>query len=151
MRSPSRQVAAGPGVRPRTLPRHLAALILIAILSVTGCAAAPSSTAPAPGEYTVAVSLSGGSGKASVKSPAKLMVTADKMTAQLVWSSPNYTWVEVDGTRYRPTSGPGENSTFEIPVELDVDIKIRAETVAMSRPHTIEYTLRLDASTIKAA
>ena len=42
------------------------------------------------GDYTIAVSLSGGSGRASVESPAKLVVSGETRTAVIVWSSPYY-------------------------------------------------------------
>ncbi|MBE6473885.1 MAG: hypothetical protein E7Z99_10095 [Coriobacteriaceae bacterium] len=108
-----------------------------------------SSGAVADGEYTIGVTLSGGSGKATVESPAKLMVSGDKMIAVIVWSSPNYDLMVVDGEQYLPVPRAG-NSTFEIPVSaLDKDIAIQAETTAMSEPHMIDYTLRFDSSTIK--
>jgi hypothetical protein len=59
--------------------------------------------------------------------------------------------MEVDGKEYYPVSGE-EYSTFyiEIPA-LDTDIPILAETLAMSEPHLIEYTLKFDSATIKEA
>lgn len=54
----------------------------------------------------------------------------------------------VDGVDYAPVNDGG-NSTFEIPVTLDEDIAVSAETVAMSTPHTIDYTLHFDSSTMK--
>ena len=52
----------------------------------------------------------------------------------------------VNGVDYTPVNDGG-NSTFEIPVTLDEDIAVSAETVAMSTPHTIDYTLHFDSST----
>mgnify|MGYP007066996008 CR=1 FL=1 len=70
---------------------------------------------PADGEYSVSVTLEGGSGRATVESPAALTVADGKMTATIVWSSPNYDYMVVDGEKYLPTNTEG-NSTFEIPV-----------------------------------
>lgn len=96
---------------------------------------------PADGEYTCNVTLEGGSGKATVESPAALSVADGKMTATIVWSSPNYDYMIVDGEKYLPTNTEG-NSTFEIPVAaLDTALVVTADTVAMSTPHEIEYTL----------
>ena len=96
---------------------------------------------PADGEYTCNVTLEGGSGKASVDSPAALTVADGKMTATIVWSSPNYDYMIVDGEKYLPTNTEG-NSTFEIPVAaLDTALSVTADTVAMSQPHEIEYTM----------
>ncbi|MDR1236923.1 MAG: hypothetical protein LBK28_01635 [Propionibacteriaceae bacterium] len=130
---------------------YWAAVALAALLALAGCAGPAPDSPPAPGEYTVEVALTGGTGRANVRSPARLIVTAGTMTAEIVWSSPYYTYLEVDGTRYHPTSPAGENSAFELPVTLDTDIAISAETTAMSRPHVIDYTLRLDSQTLQRA
>ena len=96
---------------------------------------------PADGAYTAAVVLEGGSGRATVDSPAALTVAEGKMTATIVWSSPNYDYMIVDGEKYLPTNTEG-NSTFEIPVAaLGTPLTVTADTVAMSKPHEIEYTL----------
>ena len=96
---------------------------------------------PADGEYTCNVTLEGGSGRATVESPAALTVADGKMTATIVWSSPNYDYMIVDGEKYLPTNTEG-NSTFEIPVSaLSAPLSVTADTVAMSTPHEIEYTL----------
>lgn len=100
---------------------------------------------PADGSYTCEVTLEGGSGRATVDSPAALTVADGKMTATIVWSSPNYDYMIVDGEKYLPTNTEG-NSTFEIPVSaLGVPLSVVADTVAMSTPHEIEYTLTFSA------
>ena len=100
---------------------------------------------PADGSYTCEVTLEGGSGRATVDSPAALTVADGKMTATIVWSSPNYDYMIVDGEKYLPTNTEG-NSTFEIPVSaLSVPLSVVADTVAMSTPHEIEYTLTFSA------
>ena len=96
---------------------------------------------PADGTYTCDVTLKGGSGRATVDSPATLTVADGKMTATIVWSSPNYDYMLVGGEKYLPTNTEG-NSTFEIPVAaLDTPLDVVGDTVAMSTPHEIEYTL----------
>ena len=106
---------------------------------------------PADGSYTCEVTLEGGSGRATVDSPAALTVTDGRMTATIVWSSPNYDYMLVDGEKYLPTNTEG-NSTFEIPVTaLDTPLDVVGDTVAMSTPHEIEYTLTFaSASLIEA-
>ena len=100
---------------------------------------------PADGSYTCEVTLEGGSGRATVDSPAALTVADGKMTATIVWSSPNYDYMIGDGEKYLPTNTEG-NSTFEIPVSaLGVPLSVVADTVAMSTPHEIEYTLTFSA------
>ena len=104
---------------------------------------------PVDGSYTCEVTLEGGSGRATVESPAALTVADGKMTATLVWSSPNYDYMIVDGEKYLPTNTDG-NSTFEIPVAaLDTALTVTADTVAMSTPHEIEYTLTFAADSLK--
>lgn len=102
------------------------------------------------GAYTCEVTLTGGSGRASVTSPAEVIVEGGKMTATVVWSSKNYDYMEVDGVRYLPVQEEG-NSTFVIPIVLDTDMAVSAETLAMSQPHVIDYTLRFDGRTLKSA
>ena len=100
---------------------------------------------PADGSYTCEVTLEGGSGRATVDSPAALTVADGKMTATIVWSSSNYDYMIVDGEKYLPTNTEG-NSTFEIPVAaLGTPLSVVADTVAMSTPHEIEYTLTFSA------
>ena len=107
--------------------------------------------APADGSYTCAVTLEGGSGRATVESPAALTVADGTMTATIVWSSPNYDYMLIDGEKYLPTNTEG-NSTFEIPVTaLDTALAVTADTVAMSTPHEIDYTLTFDSATLTAA
>ena len=113
-------------------------------------AAAPAEL-PADGSYTCAVTLEGGSARATVDSPAALTVADGTMTATIVWSSPNYDYMLIDGEKYLPVNTDG-NSTFEIPVAaLDTALAVTADTVAMSTPHEIDYTLTFDSATLAAA
>lgn len=103
------------------------------------------------GNYTAEVVLEGGAGKASVESPAKLEIKEGKVTAELIWSSPNYDYMVVDGEKYEMTNTEG-NSTFEIPVSaFDTVLEVKADTVAMSEPHEIDYTLQFDSASIEKA
>lgn len=101
------------------------------------------------GMYTSEVTLSGGSGRASIESPASITAEGGKMSATIIWSSSNYEYMLIDEVYYYPINKTG-NSTFEIPVSMDKDIEVTAQTVAMSTPHEINYTLRLDSSTLKS-
>lgn len=96
---------------------------------------------PMDGEYTINVALEGGSGRASVQSPAELTVQNGQMTVKIVWSSKNYDLMIVDGQEYTPTY-ENELSCFTIPVSaLGTPLPVQAETTAMSQPHMIDYTL----------
>ena len=119
------------------------------VVSVRNAVQQAGTAAPADGTYTCEVTLEGGSGRATVDSPAALTVADGKMTAAIVWSSPNYDYMLVDGEKYLPTNTEG-NSTFEIPVAaLDTALDVIADTVAMSTPHEIEYTLTFDSASLK--
>ena len=99
------------------------------------------SEVPADGSYTVETVLQGGSGKASVQSPARLTVENGAMTATVIWSSKNYDRMIVNGQEYTPTYENGL-SCFTIPVSaLGTPLPVQAETTAMSQPHMIDYTL----------
>lgn len=100
------------------------------------------------GSYTVEVTLSGGSGRASVVSPCKVMIADGQATATIIWSSPFYEYMLIGQTRYEPVQEDG-NSTFEIPVLLDEDMAVSASTIAMSQPHLVDYTLYFDSKTLK--
>ena len=103
------------------------------------------------GDYTAEVTLTGGSGRATVDSPAAISIKGDKATATIVWSSPNYDYMIVDDQKYEPVNKDG-NSTFEIPVSaFDTELAVTADTTAMSTPHEIDYTLDFDSSTLKEA
>ena len=104
---------------------------------------------PQEGRYTCEVALSGGSGRAGVTSPAKLVSDGKTLTATIEWSSPNYEYMIVDGTQYDPIQTEG-NSTFEIPVTLDTVLAVSASTVAMSQPHLVDYTLYFDSASLAA-
>jgi sirohydrochlorin cobaltochelatase len=96
----------------------------------------------------IEVKMEGGSGKASIQSPAQLTYKDGGDYAEIIWSSPNYAYMIVDGAEYLPINTEG-NSTFIIPVILDKDMKVTACTTAMSAPKEIEYVLHFDSASIK--
>lgn len=111
----------------------------------------PAAVELADGEYEIAVSLAGGSGKASVASPAVLIVKGGRAYARIAWSSSNYDYMLVGGEKYLPVSTEG-GSVFEIPVAaFDEEVPVAADTTAMSAPHEIEYTLTFASDTIAGA
>ncbi len=108
--------------------------------------------------YSCQVSLEGGSGKATVDSPAEVVVTAGSKTVKLVWSSSHYDYMLVSDVRYDNEAAPDEKSVFTIPFEeFDTAFTVIGDTTAMSTPHEIEYTLTVyspdsvDQPTSKAA
>lgn len=100
------------------------------------------------GTYTVEVTLTGGSGRAFVESPCKVVIADGQATATIVWSSPFYEYMLIGDTRYEPVQEDG-NATFEIPVSFDSDIAVSASTIAMSQPHLVDYVLRFDSRSLK--
>ena len=108
------------------------------------------------GEYSAEVVLSGGSGRASVQSPARLTLKNSRsaeaeVTAELVWSSASYDYMLVDGEKYLPETADG-HSVFRIPVTcFDWNMAVIADTTAMSQAHEIEYSLRFDSASLTPA
>jgi hypothetical protein len=101
------------------------------------------------GTYSIELDFEGGSGKAYILSPASITVSEGAVTATVQWSSSNYDYMLVDGEKYLPISTE-KGSVFEIPVAaLDEPITVIGDTVAMSTPHEIEYTLTFKSATIK--
>ena len=105
----------------------------------------------ADGSYTIELTMEGGSGRASIQSPAQLAIADGAATAILEWSSPNYDYMLVNGEKYLPVNTEG-NSVFEVPVEaLDVPLTMIGDTVAMSTPHEVEYTVTFHSNTLQNA
>lgn len=113
--------------------------------------ASKSTALPEDGVYSIELAFEGGSGKAEILSPATITVKGEEMTATVEWSSPNYDYMIVDGETYLPVNTDG-NSVFKIPVlVLDEPMAVIGDTVAMSKPHEVEYILTFHSDTMKAA
>ena len=130
-------------MRKKTLCAALAILLLLL------CAACGQKTkALSDGTYRIEAALTGGTGRATIASPLTLTVKDGQMTATLVWSSPNYDYMKVNGVRYDAAVVDG-HSVFIVPVaSLEEPLPVVADTVAMSVPHEIEYTITFDAATL---
>ena len=111
--------------------------------------AAPAPQGPEDGNYTANVTLSGGTGRASVMSPAPLRCSNGQFYATIVWSSFNFDYMKVGGVRYDLISSPWNGSTFEIPVAaFDTPLPVIADTIAMSEPHEVEYAITFDSASL---
>ena len=107
-------------------------------------------SALADGSYTIELTMEGGSGRASIQSPAQLAIADGAATATLEWSSPNYDYMLVNGEKCLPVNTEG-NSVFEVPVEaLDAPLTMIGDTVAMSTPHEVEYTVTFHSETLES-
>lgn len=108
-------------------------------------------SALADGSYTIELTMEGGSGRASIQSPAQLAIADGAATAILEWSSSNYDYMLVNSEKYLPVNTEG-NSVFEVPVEaLDAPLTMIGDTVAMSTPHEVEYTVTFHSDTLQNA
>jgi len=101
------------------------------------------------GSYFCDVKLSGGSGRAGVKSPAKILVKGGLATSEIEWSSSTYDYMKVNREKYdlvnKDGISEGENSKFIIPVfAFDKKMPVLADTIAMSEPHEILYFLEFN-------
>ena len=114
----------------------------LASVDLAGAAEAqPMKVDMSDGTYKIDVVLGGGSGRATITSPATLVVKEGCAYAQIEWSSSHYDYMKVGETTYDPINTDG-NSVFELPVTvMDKPMDVIADTTAMSVPHEIEYTL----------
>lgn len=100
------------------------------------------------GEYTVEALLGGGSGRTAIESPTKLRIADGQAFLTVIFSSPNYDYMVVADEKY-PFLNEGGNSTFEIPLAaFDRALAVKADTVAMSEPHEIDYTITVISATL---
>ena len=140
--------------------------ILLGIFLLTGVCSAPLSAAESDtpsanekniaaasdltdGEYAIDVTMTGGSGKATIQSPTLLTVTDGVAYASITWSSSNYNYMIVDGQKYLNESEEDANSHFTIPIaDLTQDTPVIADTLAMGTPHEVQYVLTFDPASI---
>lgn len=121
----------------------------LASVDLAGAAEAqPMKVDMSDGTYKIDVVLEGGSGRATITSPATLVVKEGCAYAQIEWSSSHYDYMKVGETTYDPINTDG-NSLFELPVTvMDKPMDVIADTTAMSVPHEIEYTLTFASDSI---
>lgn len=153
--------------RPRLTPHvgRICALLFVALAlalalgSALGAPTAFADDAPDPfaqgaetdlaaGDYSAEVALIGGSGRATIASPALVTVKDGHAALTLVWSSSNYDYMKVGDGKYIPTTlEPG--STFQIPIlAFDEPFTVVGDTTAMSQPHEIEYQIEVKKDSI---
>ena len=121
----------------------------LASVDLAGAAEAqPMKVDMSDGTYKIDVVLGGGSGRATITSPATLVVKEGCAYAQIEWSSSHYDYMKVGETTYDPINADG-NSVFELPVTvMDKPMDVIADTTAMSVPHEVEYTLTFASDSI---
>ena len=101
------------------------------------------------GTYAIEVTMTGGSGRASISSPTWLIVQNGKAFAKLLWSSMYYDYMLVGNRKYLNQTTDGGNSSFIIPVTaLDEPMEVVADTTAMGDPVAIDYVLTFYEDTI---
>ena len=101
------------------------------------------------GSYWSRVSMTGGSGRASISSPTGFYVKDGQATADIHWSSASYDYMKLDGVRYDAFTDAAGHSAMTIPVSaLNTAIPVLADTTAMSKPYEIEYQLSFDGSAL---
>lgn len=100
------------------------------------------------GEYSIELTMTGGSGKAAIVSPTLLVVKEHKAYAKVQWSSSNYDYMIVGNEKYLKKNKEG-NSVFEIPITvMDDDMHVIADTTAMGTPYEIDYVLNFKSGSI---
>lgn len=125
------------------MKKYIAFLLVILCICLSACGAKEITD----GTYTAAVELIGGTGRATIESPAVVVIENGQAMATIVWSSPFYEYMLVGENQYDPIQEEG-NSKFQIPIVFDEAMVVSASTIAMSQPYLIEYTLHFDSSTL---
>lgn len=101
------------------------------------------------GEYSIEVSMAGGTGRVTISSPTLMIVKDGRAYAKILMSSSRYDWMIAGGEKYLNENTNGGNSYFIIPIPaMDSLVHIIANTTAMGDPVAIEYTLTFYADTI---
>ncbi len=119
--------------------KKIAVLSLALALILTTCFSF-SRAETADGAYTPDEFIfTGGTGRVSISCP-KVMVTGGEVSAEIVFSSRNYTKVRIGETEYS-AKYMEEGAVFTVPVKLNRAFSIFATTMAMSKVHEIEYRL----------
>lgn len=157
----------------RTARRMLAVVMVVFLLLLSGCAVRSRGTDASAaqlsgtslsaaglrsfselseipdGSYWIRVSMTGGSGRASISSPTGFYVKDGQATADIHWSSASYDYMKLDGVRYDAFTDATGHSAMTIPVSaLNTAIPVLADTTAMSKPYEIEYQLSFDGSAL---
>ncbi|MBL6469019.1 MAG: ABC transporter substrate-binding protein [Mogibacterium sp.] len=123
--------------------RGLVLLLILAVM-LSGCNN-PSDTRGEKAQ-SCEVTMTGGSGRASVESPADVTEKNGAHRVKLVWSSSYYDYMVVDGRKYMNEAKVGDNSVFTIPFEeYDEEFEVIGDTTAMSEPHEIKYRITVHA------
>ena len=89
------------------------------------------------GTYVPSFGYTGGSGRVTISCP-EVTVTDGLAMAEICFDSSHYTWIRVEGETY-DNENPEGDSTFTIPVQLNGETEVTAQTTAMSQPHEIDY------------
>lgn len=136
--------------------KRLSTIIMTAVLTLAMCIPSFKAASAADGTYSIGVSLTGGTGRVVVESPASITFSGGKMTASIVLKRKTgtdlttYTWMKVNGEIFNNIAGTNENSKFTIPVSaLDTPLTVSAYSEVMSSE--IEYTLTFHSSTLPSA
>jgi len=103
-------------MRKNPITKFIFAVVMLTITAVLICGCGGSkSEALSDGSYQANLTMEGGTGKAYIQSPVEIKVEGAVAYAKLIWSSSNYDYMIVDGTKYINEAESG-GSTFTIPV-----------------------------------
>ena len=134
---------------------------LVVLLSVTSCTSQGVTFVNQTNEeagftsvketYLVEIGFEGGTGKAFIESPVEVTSVDGDLSAVFVWSSVNYDYMIVNGIRY-DNENPGGPSTFTVSIDnITEPLTVIGDTVAMSTPHEIEYTITWGEKTVTSS
>lgn len=123
---------------------HILVTVIMCLLIVSVLAGCGKKKAYEDGTYNVNLTMEGGSGKASIASPASVEIKDGVANINILWSSKNYDYMIVNDVKYLNEAPAGEQSRFTFPIDgIPCDMKVIGDTTAMSTPHEIEYTIHI--------
>ncbi|MDD3360680.1 MAG: ABC transporter substrate-binding protein [Hespellia sp.] len=123
------------------MKKTMAAVIaFLSVIVLFGCAQSKQ-TIPDGTYIPSSFTFTGGTGKVEITCSGVTVSDGDA-NADISFSSAYYDYVKVDGEKYNTTIANG-SAAVTIPVKLNEDTTIQADTTRMSEAHEIEYVLHI--------
>ena len=124
-----------------------AVIVILGGMFFAGPIQALAETSLDDGLYSVEFTCEGGSGKGGVEAVEAEVEDGQITTLCVYMTSPYYDYCIYYGEQYKNATGEG-NSSFDLPY-VEESFLLTADTLAMSQPHEIDYTVTLDLDSMK--
>lgn len=124
-------------------------VFIVAGVMMTGPVQVLAEDSIADGTYPVEFTFEGGSGRGGVESISAELNGGKVSELYITMTSPNYDYCIYYDEQYVNSSEEG-NSVFIVPF-VEESFLLTADTVAMSQPHEVDYTVTLDMDSLWSA